>query len=76
MGKIQLSQCVRNMHEILERNKWTDDELYNLHRSVNPSVKECERFIYLYKKVFGSTERDNLFFKDFKASVQTNYNTP
>jgi len=76
MGKNQLSQCICKMHELIERNKWTKVEIFNLYRSVNPSVKECERFIYLYKKVFGSTERDNLFFKDFKASVQANYNTP
>jgi len=64
------------MHEIMEKNEWTKVEIFNLHRSVNPSIKECERFIHLYKKVFGSTEKENIFLEDFKNSVQVNYNTP
>ena len=51
-------------------------EIFNLHRSVNPSVEECDRFIHIYKKVFGFTEAENIFFEHFKASVEANHNTP
>lgn len=76
MGRAELSQTMRDMLEIIEKDEWTKAEIFNLHRSINPSVRECERFIHIYKKVFCFTEADSIFFNDFKASVEANYNTP
>jgi len=76
MGRAELSQTMRDMFEMIEKNEWTKVEIFNLHRSVNPSVEECDRFIHIYKKVFGFTEAENIFFEHFKASVEANHNTP
>lgn len=76
MGKADLSQTMRDILEMIEKNDYSKVEIFNLHRSINPSVKECEQFILIYKKVFGFTEADAIFFRHFKASVEANYNTP
>jgi len=76
VGKDQFYEIVTAMNEMIEKKEYCKDKIFNLHRFANPSTEHCERFIHLYKKVFGNSEHCNLFFGHFKASVAANYDTP
>jgi len=75
-GKEQYYEIMTEMNEMVEKKEYSKDLIFNLHRCINPTTEQCERFIHHYKKAFGNSEECEIFFEHFRRSVADNYNTP